>query len=82
MSARSLPGFTAEAALGRFIPSGSRRPGRPYATGLRLSSSEDPATQCSGGVPGTTSIEEYLGNYYVCCCPDDFLLPCECTGIV
>lgn len=33
-------------------------------------------------LPGDATVEEYLGSYYVCCCPDEFEEPCECTGIV
>ena len=79
MPARSLPGFTAEMALERFS---AFTVSQTVADTSGTTSGLIPAVECSKGVPGTLSVEEYLGSYYVCCCPDDFRKPCDCTGIV
>jgi hypothetical protein len=93
MSARPLPGFTAESSLEQPAGSGAkgnwqrqyRTAGRqlhPGNVGSATVPNLIPAVECSTGVPGTLSVEEYNGSYYVCCCPDDFRKPCQCTGIV
>ena len=78
MSKGRRPGFTAESALAR--PATRDYSGRARDPGVRAGLV--PAVDCSPGTPGSMSVEEYQGMYYVCCCPDDFRKPCDCTGIV
>ena len=98
MSVGSIPGFTADVALEQGAHSGPNQQRQYRTIDRRLSalkvlppgaiasgipSGLIPAAVCgSPENPGTMSVEEYNGSYYVCCCPDAFELPCECTGIV
>ena len=76
-----LPGFSAESSLRR---ASTAYQWDPYAHETLPGAVVIARVECSTAahLHGTATVEEYLGSYYVCCCPDDFRQPCECTGIV